>query len=329
VGLPFAFVFFYLENTGAIAWAESVIIAVMILYHFGTAFATISLLAGSAAAVGLFLLGGNSMNGIPWEPLLLQVPIIAFVVAVVIVIKLDRQVLLEQKQRGVASALATVAHELRTPLASLAITTDGLKARISKLAYEERIHVEPLIQAAERMHADLAHVNCSLELLLANSRDPYAAKKEPFDPAEAIRAAVERFPFTDEPGPDIVSIESSSGAKVLGNAQLFELVVTNLTKNALEAIKRAGKGDIQIRCDVDDRGVCVVFRDTATGVSPQILERMFQPFFSYPAHRGTGIGLAFCRKVLNSWGATISCNSVEHEFTEFHIRLPRLTGHDS
>ena len=53
-----------------------------------------------------------------------------------------------------------------------------------------------------------------------------------------------------------------------------------------------------------------------------VLARMFQPFFSYPAHRGTGIGLAFCQNVLTSWGAGISCRSVEHEFTEFNIRFP-------
>ncbi|MNN23015.1 CAI-1 autoinducer sensor kinase/phosphatase CqsS [compost metagenome] len=69
-------------------------------------------------------------------------------------------------------------------------------------------------------------------------------------------------------------------------------------------------------------GVHVTFRDTATGVPPQVLARMFQPFFSYPAHRGTGIGLAFCQNVLTSWGAGISCRSVEHEFTEFDIRFP-------
>ncbi|CAG9187461.1 CAI-1 autoinducer sensor kinase/phosphatase CqsS [Cupriavidus pinatubonensis] len=326
VGLPFAFVFFYLENSGSLAWAESVIIAVIILYHFGTAFATISLIFGSTAAVVLFLLAGNSVTGVPWESLLLQLPIIAFIVAVLVVIKLDRHLLLEQKQRGVATALATVAHELRTPLASLAMTITGLKARLSRLTQDEASLVDSLLQAAGRMESDLTHVNNSIELLVANSKDPHSAEREPFDPELAIRSALARFPFTGDHGSAIVSIEATHSANVLGNAQLFELVVTNLTKNALEAINRAGKGDIRVRCYVDHSRVHIIFRDTATGVSPLILEKMFQPFFSYPSHRGTGIGLAFCRSVLHSWGATISCSSVEHEFTEFHIRLPRIVA---
>ena len=51
------------------------LIAVVILYHFSTAFATISLLSGTAAAVAVFLLGGNSMASIPWDAVLLQLPI--------------------------------------------------------------------------------------------------------------------------------------------------------------------------------------------------------------------------------------------------------------
>jgi len=322
VGLPFAFVFFYLENAGALAWAESVLIAVVILYHFSTAFATISLISGTAAAVALFLLGGNSMAIIPWDAVLLQLPILAFVIAVLFVIKLDRQVLIEQKQRGMAAALATVAHELRTPLTSLAMTVDGIRARLPRMLPAEDPQLPALLAAAERMRSDLAHVHNSIELLVANSKDPLSATKSLFDPCVAIQDAISRFPF--DPGfARRVSIEPCENTLVLGNPQLFELVITNLTKNALEAIRRAGKGDIVIHCETGDDAIEVVFRDTATGVPPQVLKRMFQPFFSYPAHRGTGIGLAFCRNVLRSWGASISCDSTEHEFTEFRIRFPR------
>jgi len=321
VGMPFAFIFLYLENGGSMAWAESVIIAVVILYHFNTAFATISLLSGAAAAVALFVLAGNSMGGIPWEPVLLQLPIIGFVISVLVVIKLDRQLLVEQKRRGMAAALATVAHELRTPLTSLSISASGLKARLPAALDQDAPRREGLMQAVARMESDIAHISNSIELLVANSKNPEKATRELFDLGGVIRDTIARFPF-DEPGRDLVTFDLPGPVRVFGNAQLFGLVMTNLLKNALEAIKRAGKGDIRIHCEVRPDGVHVTFRDTATGVPPQVLARMFQPFFSYPAHRGTGIGLAFCQNVLTSWGAGISCRSVEHEFTEFDIRFP-------
>ncbi len=321
VGMPFAFIFLYLENHGSLVWAESVIIAVVILYHFSVAFATFALLSGAVAAVAMFLVTGHSMAGIPWEPVLLQLPIIAFVIAVLIVIKLDRQILVEQKRRGMAVALATVAHELRTPLTSLSMTANGLTARLPMVLASDAPQREALLDAVARIQSDIAHVSNSIELLVANSKDPNSAKQDLFDVGNSIRECIGRFPF-GALGREIVSIDSPEPAYVMGNAQLFELVITNLTKNALEAIRRASKGEIRIRCEVRRNAIHVLFRDTATGVPPHVLAKMFQPFFSYPAHRGTGIGLAFCKDVLQSWGATISCSSVEHEFTEFDIRFP-------
>ncbi|WP_247570256.1 sensor histidine kinase [Ralstonia pseudosolanacearum] len=323
VGLPFAFVFLYLQNAGAMVWAESLLIAVVILFHFSTAFAVFSLVTGASAAMALFLLTGPAAGGFPWHALLEQVPILAFffVVGVLVVIRLDRQILIEQKQRGMALALGTVAHELRTPLASLALTASGIQSRLPRAVWPDHPDLPVLRQAVERMRADVIRATNSIELLVANSKDPQAVCTAWFDPHEAICAAIDAYPF--EPGArPHVHIAPSTGMRVLGNAGLFEHVITNLTKNALEAIQRGGKGDLRIGYERMPQAVEIVVRDTGAGVSPAVLRRMFQPFFSHPAHRGTGIGLTFCRKVPRGWGASISCRSVEHEFTEFRIRFP-------
>ncbi|QUP52699.1 sensor histidine kinase [Ralstonia syzygii] len=322
-GLPFAFVFLYLENAGTTVWAESLLIAVVILFHFSTAFALFSLVTGAAAAMALFLLVGKAVEGFPWHALLEQVPILAFffVAGVLVVIRLDRQILIDQKQHGMALALGTVAHELRTPLASLALTAKGIQNRLPEAVRADHPDLPALLQAVERMRADVLRATNSIELLVANSKDPLAVSTAWFDPHEAIRAAIDAYPF--EPGTrSHVRIAPSMGLRVLGNAGLFEHIITNLTKNALEAIQRVGKGDIRIGYERMPQAVEIVVRDTGAGVSPVVLKRMFQPFFSHPAHRGTGIGLTFCRKVLRGWGASISCRSVEHEFTEFRIRFP-------
>jgi two-component system CAI-1 autoinducer sensor kinase/phosphatase CqsS len=322
VGLPFAFIFLYLENAGTMVWAESVVIAVVILFHFSTAFALISLVSGAVAATTLFLLAGNAVAAFPWHALFEQVPVVAFVMAVLVVIKLDRQILAEQKQRGVALALGTVAHELRTPLASLALTAQGIQSRLPNLVPAEHPDLPTVQHAVERMRTDVVRATNSIELLVANSKDPQTIITTWFDPHDAICSAIAAFPF--EPGTRaLVQIAPSAGVRVMGNAKLFEHIITTLTKNALEAIQRVGKGDICIGYALAPRIVEVVVRDTGAGVSPTVLKRMFQPFFSYPAHRGTGIGLMFCRKVLRGWGASISCSSVEHEYTEFRIRFPQ------
>ena len=322
VGFPFVFFYLYLENGGSMVWAESSIIAIGVLFHFGVAFALISLAAGAIGAATLFLLTCGPVSASLLPALMIQLPIVGFVIAVqFVVVKLNRQILAEEKRRGMELALGTVAHELRTPLASLALTAQGIQRRLSNLTEADHPDLLALQQAVERMRADVVRATNSIDLLVANSKDPQTVSTGWFDPHEAICSAVGAYPF--EPGMrELVSIAPSAGVQVLGNASLFEHIITNLTKNALESIHRVGKGSIHIGYALQPETVEIVVRDTGAGVPPTVLKRMFQPFVSYPAHRGTGIGLMFCRKVLHSWGAGISCHSVEHEYTEFRIRFP-------
>jgi two-component system CAI-1 autoinducer sensor kinase/phosphatase CqsS len=320
-GIPFAFTFFYLKNAGSMVWTESVLIAVMILFHFGVTFALISMVSGGIAAIALFGLTTGTGEVFPWHTLPVQLPIFAFLIAMLVITKLDRKILAEQKRQGMELALGTVAHELRTPLASLALTAQGIQNRLPSLAEVSYPDLPILQQAVERMRTDVVRANNSIELLVANSKAPQTVSINWFDPHEAICSAIAAFPF--EAGTrELVSIAPSIGVRVLGNASLFEHIITNLTKNALEAIQRVGKGDLHISYEKPPRAVEIVVRDTGSGISSTVLKRMFEPFFSYPAHRGTGIGLMFCRKVLRGWGASISCKSVEHEYTEFRIRFP-------
>lgn len=332
VGFPFCFVFLYLKNAGTAVWAESLLIAVVILFHFSTAFAVTSLTIGAIGAVLFFEWMEGPLAMLSWHavpihlPLPAQIPILAFEVATLAIIKLDRQALAEQKQRGAEAALGIVAHELRTPLASVELTMRGVLARVQRALVPDcppEFHELP--KAIERVRFEVNRMNNTIELLVVNSRDPKSIELTLFDPHEVICSIIAAYPFEGRLS-DVVHIGPSPGAWVKGNAALFGHVVTNLTKNALEAIRRARKGELTVTCQIVGAAVEIRFRDTGSGIPTAILSRLFQPFFSYPAHRGTGIGLAFCRKVLHSWGGAILCQSVEHEYTEFKIQLPHYAG---
>ena len=102
------------------------------------------------------------------------------------------------------------------------------------------------------------------------------------------------------------------------------MVVVNLLKNALRAIQRASKGDIKILVESGKQGSLISVRDTGSGIPQSQLPHIFTRFHSYPAHEGTGIGLAFCRETLASWGANIECRSEENLFTEFVMTFRAL-----
>lgn len=326
IGLPFLFSYMYLMNGANLVWSESLLGSVIIVYHFGVVFATCSLLVGGALA-GLFY-------SISHAPLTLegqthlgeQLPILAFFVIVILVIKLDRRVLLEAKQRGMAAALASVAHELRTPLASIESTLVGFERHLPGLLESPdtaAARAERLYEALRRMRIEVRNVHGSIDLLLANSRDQVSIPRSNFDLAEAVRRAVNDYPFYHEDEREQIRLSLAPGVIVNGNEQMFRMVLNNLLKNALRAIARAGRGVITIAVAPGERGRGTLeFTDTAEGIQREVLDRIFDRFYTYPPGSGNGIGLSFCRSVLAQWGATISCRSEFGSYTCFAIDFP-------
>jgi two-component system CAI-1 autoinducer sensor kinase/phosphatase CqsS len=199
IGLPFLFSYMYLMNGANLVWSESLLGSVIIVYHFGFVFATCSLLVGGAMA-GFFYSLTHSAT-LPLESqahLGEQFPILVFFVVVILVIKLDRRVLMEAKQRGMASALASVAHELRTPLASIESTLVGFERHLPELVESPEtasLLAERLYAALRRMRVEVRNVHGSIDLLLANSRDQISIPRTRFDLSEAVGKAIADYPF--------------------------------------------------------------------------------------------------------------------------------------
>src|SRR5436309_1127057 len=102
----------------------------------------------------------------------------------------------------------------------------------------------------------------------------------------------------------------------------IQQVLVNLTKNALQA---TSNGTVTVA--VEDRGdtVALVVHDTGPGMPPDVLEKLFQPFFTTkPKEQGTGLGLAFAKSVVNAHGGTIDVASELGEGTTFTVVLPKI-----
>jgi PAS domain S-box-containing protein len=103
----------------------------------------------------------------------------------------------------------------------------------------------------------------------------------------------------------------------------IEQILVNLIGNAVDAI---GSSEGTITIDVfpsEDRLVCAV-RDTGSGIPPDVLDKIFQPFFTTkPEDKGTGLGLPVAREIVKSYGGTLAVNSQVGTGTTFQFDLPR------
>lgn len=62
-------------------------------------------------------------------------------------------------------------------------------------------------------------------------------------------------------------------------------------------------------------------KDTAKGAPPEVVENLFKSFYS-KRRGGTGLGLTFCKKIMNSFGGDITATSVEGEYMQFLLSFP-------
>lgn len=107
--------------------------------------------------------------------------------------------------------------------------------------------------------------------------------------------------------------------KINADEELLEQVAINLIKNSLEAIRDDG-GKIRVFCRKDNEGCLIKFSDTGPGISSEMLERIFVPFFTTKPE-GSGIGLSLSRQIIHQHGGRINVDSSTDAGTTFIIEL--------
>lgn len=232
---------------------------------------------------------------------------------------------------------ATVAHEMRTPLAIIRMQADALSRLLPEIHQGYQLAVahgliEPrarptntqrLVDMSRGITRQIDRSNVVIDMMLASSRMEQIDTSEfCVSPMKAcVDEAVETYPFIGGER-DWITVAVAEDFEFHGSRPLMVYVLFNLLKNSLFAIKAAGRGGITISLSATPRGGQLVFTDTGCGIPRDTLPRIFETFFTTKKSAGAGIGLAFCRRVLDSFGAQIQCESVEGEFTTFVMVFP-------
>lgn len=223
----------------------------------------------------------------------------------------------------------SVAHELRTPLAIININLGLLELNQTAILAEVKKNLdtkllkEPLdyIKSAMKLitHA-VDNIGITLKTVVAGKIDRKELRKTSI--ANIITAALANYPFINNEK-KLISWDKKNDFHYLGDDLLTQHVIFNLIKNALRAIKEAGKGKVTI--DIKKKKDCneVRFIDTAKAIAPEDAAKLFERFTEKkPATIGAGLGLLFCKIVMQAYGGDIVCCSKEGKHTEFVLTFP-------
>ncbi len=105
-------------------------------------------------------------------------------------------------------------------------------------------------------------------------------------------------------------------------------MVLNLLTNAVEACGESGEVAVGLEPDSTGHAVVITVRDSGPGMPPEVREHMFEPFFTTKGSRGTGLGLALVKKVVDEHRGAVFVESAPGQGTTFRIALPVATGDD-
>lgn len=323
--LPFQFTFLYLMNHGSPVWSQSLLIALIVLFHFATLWALASFFTGVVLAAGLFAIVGDAAYLV--SPQLLQhLPVYAFTIVVIAVAKVGRRVLANEKLAGMAQGLASVSHELRTPLISVDANVRGIHRRLGRDAHPTAADWHEMSEAMSRIQHEVRHMNHMVDLFLlsASAVRQQLEADECVSMQEVVDAVIRRYPFAAQSQRDSVKVEVREDFTFAGQHELSVVILLNLLRNALKAVHRAGRGRIRIVVDGTRGSGRLLFIDTGCGIAAARLPQIFKRFYSYPANSGSGIGLALCKEIVDAWKASIRCVSREWAYTIFVLEFPKV-----
>lgn len=248
----------------------------------------------------------------------------------------------QQQLKGMTLVTASIAHELRTPLAAIKSAAAGINKTLPdliasyKIASEQSLNLPKVSKAKlELINAILPSIvskvdqsNLVIDMLLANIRRP-SEKLEEFEicsARESINKALAQYIFPTKNAPKIIWNQSMDFT-FLGNETLLIHVLFNLIKNSIYFIQKAGKGDIEIWIEKKTDFNSIHFKDTGLGVEEEYLNSIFDQFFTKDTDNGTGIGLAYCKYVMELFKGEIFCLSEVNKYTEFVLKFP-VIAHD-
>lgn len=249
--------------------------------------------------------------------------------------------IVNSEKAAAASAIgANLAHELRTPLASIGALSKGTDNLLPALtdAYEKAkeagIEVKPLRKnqvsllrkSLSTIRNEVDYSNTIIDMLLVNTADKSLSNVETdyFSVHEAAAESIKRFPFNNQKERELIRLEIEDDFEIEAPRLLIVHVLFNLIKNALYSVQKAGKGDICISAIQKNNCGCIMVHDTGIGISASVRSHIFERFYTTTQTiQSAGIGLSFCKLVMESIGGSIKCESREGEFTTFTLEFPQ------
>jgi PAS domain S-box-containing protein len=214
---------------------------------------------------------------------------------------------------------ASLAHEIRNPLASISAAAQILKKKNGALGKEEGKTLDAILAQTERLNRLILDT-------LHFSKAERPTDTETFPVKEALEGALRLSQVQFGPAHSKVKVVwelPEEEPRLNANPQRVQQVLVNLILNAYQAM--AGGGTLTLGLKTGPEWVSIRVADSGPGISEEDLGRIFEPFFT-TKKSGSGLGLAICSRIAAENGGRLEVERIKPHGTAFLFTLPLKEG---
>jgi PAS domain S-box-containing protein len=214
-----------------------------------------------------------------------------------------------ERLAAIGELAGMIGHDLRNPLTGIKNSAYFLKKKGTSLPPEQTVEmletIDKCVNYSNKIVSDLLDYSREIHLEI-----------ETASPKQLLSDALK---IMDIPRKVDVKNKLPDTPPLAVDPDKIKRVFINLVKNAVDAMPDGGK--IMVESREVNGGLEIAFRDTGSGISDEILPRLFSPLFTTKA-QGMGFGLAICKRIVEAHGGVIAVSTVKNRGTTFTITLP-------
>ena len=222
----------------------------------------------------------------------------------------------QQRLSAMGEMVASLAHQVRTPLSSAILYASQLTRSTELTEQQSRKFANKLLER-------LKHLERQVNDMLVYAKDGRYEKEE-FTLEVLLDKVFEAMePYLSDTHLSFRIVNQAKTVTLLGNEDALQGILMNLLTNACQAMQGNGRLTLEARV-TEEAYLTISVKDEGPGIPDNQVQSIFQPFYTTRPN-GTGLGLAVADSVVRAHGGSIRCESTLGKGTEFQIQLPLPT----
>jgi len=224
--------------------------------------------------------------------------------------ELNDKLLQKEKLSAVGQVIGMVMHDLRSPIKKIKVLNEMMRE-------DEDGGDNPLIDMIDKSAEQASEILDDFMDFINN----IPVEKTPLNLSEMVGEAVKLSQGSREDTTyAIIKLDIPADLMVPGDESKLRRTISNLVNNAMDVLQGKKDGEINISANVIDNKAVLNISDNGTGIPPEIINTLFDPFVTKSKSTGTGLGLAIVKQYVNAHGGNITVKN--NDGAVFTISLP-------